>query len=135
LTSHIVGDIFFDDVRLISLSDPFAPKPFRPFSGTLQGSNFVATDSDLRLTASFSATALAIHATASLESVTTQNRAVQLAFRVPVDAASWRWYDDLDTSTNIKHNVSYTYISERFLGNTGEFIAHAWSAINLVIIV
>jgi len=102
------GTVWLDDIQL---SDVFGGRVPIPFGGTVTGSGGVLTQtasgSGLDLTATYSSVGSAIRVDATLTDTTGQDRPIEMSYRLPVDAAGWKWGNHIYSSTVIQDGVRY----------------------------
>lgn len=101
------GTIWIDDLSVRRLSDPV----FEPVRGRLDpvsgGARLLAEWNGIDIQAELLAGPDGIHVDGSLQDLTGSDRAVQLAFRLPVDAEGWSWGDGLEGGRTIESGSTY----------------------------
>lgn len=85
---------------------------------------------DLELSATFTEQPDAIFCDGFVRNKTQADRAVVLAFVVPLDATNWQWWDNLRTARRIEPKITPLYTSTIRYGNRGEHSLYPFCAVN-----
>ncbi len=85
---------------------------------------------DLELTATFTERPDAIFCEGSIRNLTNSDRAIALAFALPVDATNWQWWDNLRIVRRVDSKVSTRYTATIRYGARGEHSLYPFCALN-----
>jgi hypothetical protein len=111
------GTIWVDN---ISLSDVFGGAKPLAFGGTVtsdaSGFTQAATINGLSLVARFTSVGTAVKVDATLQGTTGADRAVELSFRLPLNAVGWSWENTLVSATPINAGTRYYNLDYAFKG-------------------
>ncbi|MDW8030003.1 MAG: hypothetical protein RMK94_16615, partial [Armatimonadota bacterium] len=88
------------------------------------------SEMDLELTATFTERPDAIFCEGTIRNLTNSDRAVVLAFSLPVDATKWLWWDNLRNSRQIDAKLSTRYTATVRYGTRGEHSLYPFCALN-----
>jgi len=116
------GNIWVDDLSVRKLAQP----ELHPLPGQLarikDGARFRAEWNNLTVEADLFGGPDGIHVSGTLQDLTGRDRAIQLAFRIPVDAEGWTWGDGLESARRIK--ADRTYLIPKEIGrDTNRYIS------------
>ncbi|MGQ9728109.1 MAG: hypothetical protein ACUVSC_06260 [Candidatus Fervidibacter sp.] len=84
----------------------------------------------LEINATFTERADAIFCSGVLRDTTNSDRAIVLAFALPINATGWQWWDNLRTARHIDEKVSTRYAATISYGARGEHSPYPLCAIN-----
>jgi hypothetical protein len=111
------GTAWLDDVKLV---DVFGGNQPINFTGSVTSSGGVLTQTashnNLNLTATFTSVGTAVRVDATLTDTTGADRALELAYQLPLDVAGWTWDTDFVTPVTIVNNTRYQYLDPSFTG-------------------
>jgi len=85
---------------------------------------------DLELTATFIERPDAIFCEGSIRNLTNSDRAIVLAFALPLNASGWQWWDNLRTARRVDEKLSTRYTATVRYGNRGEHSPYPFCALN-----
>ena len=106
------GTAWLDDVSVVCLQDDYV-SPQRLVTGKVGDTpdgveQFCEVKgASLRVKARYRAMPNYIRVDGEVQDTSKSDRAVSVSFRLPIDAAGWTWYDDLDNSQPIEPGVCY----------------------------
>lgn len=107
--------LWVDDVRFIESAEPRLP-----LTGTVrqEGNRLIQTAraEDLEVEVIYEAQASLIAVHGEVRNLTTEDRAIELVFVLPVGASGWRWWDDAHRSRPISQGLYANVISAVFDG-------------------
>ncbi len=84
----------------------------------------------LELTATFVERPDAIFCEGSIRNLTNSDRAIILAFALPLNASGWQWWDNLRTARRADEKLSTRYTATVRYGNRGEHSPYPFCALN-----
>ncbi len=84
----------------------------------------------LELTATFVERPDAIFCEGSIRNLTNSDRAIVLAFALPLNASGWQWWDNLRTARRVDEKLSTRYTATVRYGNRGEHAPYPFCALN-----
>jgi Carbohydrate binding domain len=109
------GTAWIDDAKILDL---FAGRSPAPFGGSVEadGADLVQTGAadGLALSARFSSVGTALRVDATLSDTTGRDRAVELSFRLPLDAVGWSWEQSPILSLPITAGVRFENLDDAF---------------------
>jgi IPT/TIG domain-containing protein len=109
------GTAWLDDVKLV---DVFGGNLPINFTGTVTSSGGVLTQTasknNLNLSATFTNVGSAVKVDATLTDTTGTDRAIELAYKLPLNVPGWTWDDDFVTPITIAANTRYQYLVSGF---------------------
>jgi hypothetical protein len=104
------GTAWIDDVSVVCLDDDYVPLQ-HPVLGevarTEEGVRLSGESEGIELSAEYRAAEDHIRLHCDLRDTTGRDRAVSVAFRLPIHAEGWRWYDDIHHDQPIEPGVRY----------------------------
>ncbi|MFA0768910.1 MAG: hypothetical protein OXFUSZZB_002238, partial [Candidatus Fervidibacter sp.] len=89
-----------------------------------------ATASGLELVATFTERPDAIFCAGTLRDTTNTDRAVALAFALPLDATNWQWWDNLRVARRVDPKTATFYAATIRYGTRGEHSLYPFCALN-----
>jgi PKD repeat protein len=111
------GTAWLDDVQLV---DVFGGNQPINFTGSVTSTGGVLTQTashnNLNLSATFTSVGSAIRVDATLTDTTGTDRALELAYQLPLDVPGWTWDNDIITPVTIVNSVRYQYLDPSFTG-------------------
>ncbi len=106
------GTAWLDDVSVVCLEDDYLSSQRLVRGYALLRSDRAEqtsqlSDLALRLKTVYRSESDVIRVDGEIENLLGDDRAVTVSFRLPIDAAGWRWYDDIQNEQVIENDVGY----------------------------
>ena len=116
------GTAWIDDVSLVCLDDDCVSPQQRARGTVTRADNRLEQrcelpDSALRVKTTYTAHPDLIVVDGEVEDTSSQDRAVTVSFRLPIDGIGWTWYDDTQNQQAIEEGVRYG--ASRLMGGDG----------------
>jgi len=122
------GTIWLDDFHVSEIIPPTAERVTGEAKKAEGGAQFTGTAAKCRVEATLKGDEKCLRVDGTVTDLQGEDRAIGLSFRLPLDAAGWTWFDNLEDRRTIEGDLTYA-LTYNCASAEGQCSIYPWSAL------